>query len=113
MEKLKYTTQKQGFDISVSWENEHCSVYDCFDETEEQYKKMISNLEFGVDYHVIIKVAASKAGIELGNDYLGSVYDSCHPEEMVSQGLHGHLDDMIANAICEAEQTLVKLGVPQ
>ena len=109
MEKLLYTTKKEGFDISFSWEYEQSSIYDCFDETEEQFQKMLRNLESGIDYHVVIRVTASKEGVELGNDYLGSVYDSCHPEEMIKQGLHGYLDDMINSAVSEAKDNLTNL----
>ena len=59
------------FDIIVDWTYEHCSVRDCFDETEEQFQEMERRQEAYLDTHYIARVRAMYDGVEMGSASLG------------------------------------------
>jgi hypothetical protein len=98
------------FDIIVDWTYEHCSVRDCFEETEEQYAEMERRQEAYLDTHYIARVRAMYDGVEMGSSSLGSCYAyDCSPEEDINNGINGYLEDMIEEAVDQARDEAVRM----
>ena len=98
------------FDIIVDWTYEHCSVRDCFDETEEQYAEMERRLNADIDTHFIARVRAMYDGVEMGSAHLGSCYAyNCSPEDDINDGIGGYLEDMIEEAVDQAREEAVRM----
>ena len=98
------------FDIIVDWTYEHCSVRDCFDETEEKFQEMERRQEAYLDTHYIARVRAMYDGVEMGSAYLGSCYAyDCSPEDDINDGIGGYLEDMIEEAVDEAQKEAVRM----
>ena len=98
------------FDIIVDWTYEHCSVRDCFDETEEQYAEMERRQEAYLDTHYIARVRAMYDGVEMGSDYLGSCYAyDCTPEDDINDGIGGYLEQMVEEAVNQAREEAVRM----
>ena len=98
------------FDIIVDWTYEHCSVRDCFDETEEQFQEMERRQEAHLDTHYIARVRAMYDGVEMGCATLGSCYAyDCSPEDDINNGINGYLEDMIEEAVDEAQTEAVRM----
>ena len=109
-----FTTVKEfryaEFDIIVDWTYEDCSVRDCFDETEEEFAEMERRLNAHLDTHYIARVRALYDGKEMGAASLGSCYAyNCSPEDDINDGIGGYLEDMIAEAVDEAENEAVRM----
>ena len=98
------------FDIIVDWTYEHCSVRDCFDETEEQFLEMERRQEAHLDTHYIARVRAMYDGVEMGCAVLGSCYAyDCSPEDDINDGIGGYLEDMIEEAVDQAREEAVRM----
>ena len=98
------------FDIIVDWTYEHCSVRDCFDETEEQFQEMERRQEAHLDTHYIARVRAMYDGVEMGCAHLGSCYAyNCSPEDDINDGIGGYLEDMIEEAVDQAREEAVRM----
>jgi len=98
------------FDIIVDWTYEHCSVRDCFDETEEQFLEMERRQEAHLDTHYIARVRAMYDGVEMGCATLGSCYAyDCSPEDDINDGIGGYLEDMIEEAVDYARAEAVRM----
>ena len=98
------------FDIIVDWTYEHCSVRDCFDETEEQFQEMERRQEAHLDTHYIARVRAMYDGVEMGSSSLGSCYAyDCSPEDDINDGIGGYLEDMIEEAVDDARAEAVRM----
>jgi hypothetical protein len=98
------------FDIIVDWTYEHCSVRDCFDETEEQFQEMERRQEAYLDTHYIARVRAMYDGVEMGSSSLGSCYAyDCSPEDDINNGIGGYLEDMIEEAVDDARTEAVRM----
>src|SRR6056300_1586155 len=98
------------FNIIVDWTYEHCSVRDCFDETEEQFQEMERRQEAHLDTHYIARVRAMYDGVEMGVAHLGSCYAyDCSPEDDINDGIGGYLEDMIEEAVDEARSEAVAM----
>lgn len=98
------------FDIIVDWTYEHCSVRDCFDETEEQFQEMERRQEAYLDTHYIARVRAMYDGVEMGSAHLGSCYAyDCSPEDDINDGIGGYLEDMIEEAVDQARTEAVRM----
>jgi len=98
------------FDIIVDWTYEHCSVRDCFDETEEQFQEMERRQEAYLDTHYIARVRAMYDGVEMGRSSLGSCYAyDCSPEDDINDGIGGYLEDMIEEAVDDARTEAVRM----
>ena len=111
---MYYTTAKEfkyaNFDIIVDWTYEDCSIRDMFEETEEQYAEMERRLEAGIDTHYVARVRAMYDGVEMGVAHLGSCYAyDCSPEEDINNGISGYLEDMIEEAVDEAQGEAVRM----
>jgi hypothetical protein len=111
---MYYTTVKEfkqdQFDVIVDWTYEHCSVRDCFDETEEQYAEMERRLNDYTDTHYIARVRAMYDGVEMGCATLGSCYAyDCDPEDDINDGIGGYLEDMIDEAMDQARTEAVAM----
>lgn len=111
MYKMAQKDKRDGFDINYYWEYEDTNIRDILEDTEEEYLKIERKINAGQLFHVYIKVAASRAGIELGSEYLHCCLDSVTPELMVEEGLYGNLDELVDMAICEARKTIDALVV--
>ena len=98
------------FDVIVDWTYEHCSVRDCFDETEEQFQEMERRQEAHLDTHYIARVRAMYDGVEMGCATLGSCYAyDCSPEDDINDGIGGYLEDMIEEAVDQARTEAVAM----
>ena len=98
------------FDIIVDWTYEHCSVRDCFDETEEQFQEMERRLNAYLDTHYITRVRAMYDGVEMGCATLGSCYAyDCSPEDDINEGIGGYLADMVDEAVDQARTEAVAM----
>jgi len=111
---MYYTTAKEfkyaNFDIIVDWTYEDCSIRGCFEETEEQYAEMERRLDQGIDTHYVARVRAMYDGVEMGCSYLGSCYAyDCSPEDDINDGIGGYLEDMIEEAVDEAQAEAVRM----
>ena len=114
MFNTSYYTVKEfkyaNFDIIVDWTYEDCSVRDCFDETEEQYAEMERRQEAYLDTHYIARVRAMYDGVEMGCATLGSCYAyDCSPEDDINDGIGGYLEDMIEEAVDQAQTEAVRM----
>jgi hypothetical protein len=111
---MYYTTAKEfryaNFDIIVDWTYEDESIRDCFDETEEQYAEMERRQEAYLDTHYIARIRAMYDGVEMGCATLGSCYAyDCSPEDDINDGIGGYLEDMIEEAVDEAQSEAVRM----
>jgi hypothetical protein len=109
-----YTTVKEfkvdQFDVIVDWTYEDCSVRDCFDETEEEFREMERRLDNEIDTHYIARVRAMYDGVEMGVDHLGSCYArDCSPEDDINAGIGGYLEDMVDQAVDQARNEAVAM----
>jgi hypothetical protein len=109
-----YTTAKEfkvdQFDVIVDWTYEDCSVRDCFDETEEEFREMERRLDNEIDTHYIARVRAMYDGVEMGVDHLGSCYArDCSPEDDINDGIGGYLADMVDQAVDQARNEAVAM----
>jgi hypothetical protein len=109
-----YTTAKEfkvdQFDVIVDWTYEDCSVRDCFDETEEEFREMERRLDNEIDTHYIARVRAMYDGVEMGVDHLGSCYArDCSPEDDINAGIGGYLADMVDQAVDQARNEAVAM----
>ena len=99
-----------NFDIIVDWTYETCSVRDCFDETEEEFLEMERRLDAHLDTHYVARVRAMYDGVEMGCAVLGSCYArDCSPEDDINDGIGGYLEDMIEEAVDEAQNEAVRM----
>jgi hypothetical protein len=111
---MYYTTAKEfkyaNFDIIVDWTYEDCSIRGCFAETEEQYAEMERRLDAGIDTHYMARVRAMYDGVEMGCAHLGSCYAyDCSPEDDINNGIGGYLEDIIEEAVDEAQGEAVRM----
>jgi hypothetical protein len=111
---MYYTTAKEfkyaNFDIIVDWTYEDESIRGCFEESEEQYAEMERRLEAGIDTHYIARVRAMYDGVEMGSAHLGSCYAyDCSPEDDINNGIGGYLEDIIEEAVDEAQGEAVRM----
>jgi hypothetical protein len=109
-----YTTVKEfkyaEFDVIIDWTYEDCSVRDCFDETEEEFREMERRLDNEIDTHYIARVRAMYDGVEMGVDHLGSCYArDCYPEDDINDGIGGYLEGMIEEAVDQARTEAVRM----
>lgn len=109
-----YTTVKEfkvdQFDVIVDWTYEDCSVRDCFDETEEEFREMERRQEAHLDTHYIARVRAMYDGVEMGSSHLGSCYArDCSPEDDINEGIGGYLEDMVDEAVDQARTEAVAM----
>ena len=109
-----YTTVKEfkvdQFDVIVDWTYEDCSVRDCFDETEEEFREMERRQEAHLDTHYIARVRAMYDGVEMGSSHLGSCYArDCSPEDDINEGIGGYLEDMVDEAVDQARNEAVAM----
>jgi hypothetical protein len=104
------TFKQDQFDVIVDWTYEHCSVRDCFDETEEQYAEMERRQNAHLDTHYIARVRAMYDGVEMGCATLGSCYAyDCDPEDDINNGISGYLEDMVDEAMDQARTEAVAM----
>ena len=103
---------KDGFQLLVSIAAEDRSAEDCFGFDEcgtDAHAETIRQIESGELLHFTASVEASKAGIILGTDYLGSnTAESL--EQWIERDGDGYLPQMIGQAIGEAQNTLKRLN---
>ena len=109
-----YTTVKEfryaEFNVIIDWTYEDCSVRDCFDETEEEFREMERRLDNEIDTHYIARVRAMYDDVEMGSSHLGSCYAyNCSPEDDINDGIGGYLEDMIEEAVDQARTEAVRM----
>ncbi len=94
----------EGFQISVKFEPDYTYTQDDLGDDKETIRAVNSG-ELEV-YN--IEVIASKAGIELGHDYLG-LNISCYDQLLDDFISNGYKEDMISNALEEARDKIREL----
>lgn len=99
-----HTERREEFDIAFYALPEDEAPEDCFDEEGDETAKAIREGRY--DWFCAC-VTASRAGIELGVDYLGACcYDSASDFPTDS----GYYEGMVSTAISEARLTLARLN---
>ena len=98
-------TRKVGpFKLILDWTYEDMPLGDAFDETVSDIDEMIDRCQNGTDTHYIARVRAMYDGVEMGSSALGSCYASgMEPDDDMREGIGGYLEDMIDEALKEAE----------
>jgi hypothetical protein len=98
-------TQEHGpFSVVLDWTYEDAPIESCFDETVEDFDKMRRRLNDGTDTHYVARVRVMYDGVEMGEETLGSCYAyGCEPEDDMKAGIGGYLEDMIAEAMEQAQ----------
>lgn len=103
-QELLHTEIQDGFEINLYALPEYDSP-DWDFENEEEKAQLLKRIDRGQVLWFCAKVTASKAGVELGSDYLGGCcYDSI--EQFTSDGYYA---DMKATAINEAKAKIQEL----
>lgn len=100
--ELISTTEIDGFEIKFYAMPEDTHPNDCFDDDGET----AAAIHAGEYEWFIACVTASKAGIELGSDYLGGCCYSCAADFMEEL----YFEDMATAAINEAREKLAELA---
>lgn len=104
---MSIITHKDGFKLELVALEEHESISSHF-EDEKDADEMAKLVDAGELMWFCALVMASKEGILLGDAYLGCcLYASL--EDFVKDS--GYYDSMCDEAIAEAKQSLIKLGV--
>jgi hypothetical protein len=97
------TFTREGFDIRFAVFPEMVHPNDHFDDDGETARRIAAG-----DYEwFVAMVTASKNGVELAEEYLGGCCYSTF-EEFMEEG--GYFDDMVAEAISVAKQTISELN---
>jgi hypothetical protein len=102
-----FTTAKtftQGlFEIIVDWAHEDTPLSYVF-ETEEEIAEHAKRCNDYTDTHYMARVRAMYDGKEFGSDNLGSCYAyNCSPETAIENGIDGYLEQMVKQAVAEAQ----------
>ena len=103
-----HETTNEGFDIVVSVAPETDDPRDHFAyENEEDNERIIMDIDSGALDWFMVRVQAFRAGVLLGEDYLGAC---CYraAEDFITPG-GGYYQDMINQATEDAESTLKSL----
>ena len=111
---MYYQTVKEfryaNFDIIVDWTYEDAAIRDCFDDEVSDVAEMERRCNAHLDTHYIARVRAMYDGVEMGTAYLGSCYAyDCSPEDDINDGIGGYLEDMIEEAVDEAQAAAVQM----
>ena len=103
-----HETTHEGFDIVVSVAPETDDPRDHFAyENEEDNERIITDIDSGALDWFVVRVQAFRAGVLLGEDYLGACcYRSV--EDFITPG-EGYYQDMVDQVTCEAKDTLKAL----
>ena len=107
-EELIHEEERGGFTIRFYAEPEDLSPRDEFMiEDGSDDEETIRKIENGTYAWFCAHVVASKAGVELGDDYLGACcYESA--QAFVTPG-EGYWEDMVANALDQAKAKFAEL----
>lgn len=106
-EELAHEEVREGFTIRLYLCEEDMSPSDSFDYEEEDMADLLEKIDRGVYLWFMAKVTASKAGVELGADYLGGCcYESA--EDFMAEG--GYWEDMVSEALEEARKKITELA---
>jgi len=96
-----------GFDIVCAVTPEDTHPRDSFDETPEDMAEMCRKIDLGLLDWFVVRVQAYRCGVLLGESYLGgNLYNNAR--EFVTES-GGYYDDLIFEAIGEANKTLNSL----
>jgi hypothetical protein len=99
-----------NFDIIVDWTYEHCALEDVFDPEVSNIEEMARRCNAHLDTHYIARVRAMYDGVEMGSAHLGSCYAyDCSPEDDINAGISGYLEDMIEEAVDQAQSEAVRM----
>ena len=103
------TFQKDQFTVEIAWCYEDLPLSEVF-ETEEEIETHQKRCEDYTDTHYVCRVRALYEGNEMGSDYLGSCYAlGCSPDEDIQNGIGGQREDMIKNAVAEAQSACLQM----
>jgi hypothetical protein len=106
-EELAHTEERDGFTIKLYLCEDDTAIADSFDDSVHDVADLEDKVRRGVYLWFCAKVTASKAGVELGCDYLGAcMYESA--SDFMAEG--GYYEDMVSRAIDEARAKLAELA---
>lgn len=106
--ELHHTEQHEGFVIKLYTAPEEDSPKDYFASGDAAADaEILRNIEEGLYEWFVVKVTASKAGIELGEDYLGGC---CYSSVAGFMTPGGYWPDMRSQVIESAKAKLIELG---
>ena len=101
-----HTEDTRGFHIVFSVTPEDSHPRDCFDLTEEELKDLCDKIDRGLYAWFDARIDVYQQGILLGSDFLGGcLYET--PMHFVKES--EYYDDMINNAIADANHSLEKI----
>ena len=103
-----HTHNEKGFEIYFEALDEDITLEECLpDDTPAQIRGLKTRINNGNVVYFCAKVSAHKAGIELGDAYLGAcIYDSY---EQFYEAKNDYFADLVAEAITEAEEQVAAL----
>ena len=101
-----HTEDTRGFHVIFSVSPEFSHPRDCFDLTDEELADLCDKIDRGLYAWFDARVEVYQQGILLGSDFLGGcLYET--PMHFVKES--EYYDDMVNNAIQDAEHSLEKL----
>ena len=101
-----HTEDTRGFHVVFSVTPEDSHPRDCFDLTEEELKDLCDKIDRGLYAWFDARIDVYQDGMLLGSDFLGGcLYET--PMHFVKES--EYYDDMINNAIADAEHSLIKI----
>ncbi len=103
-----HTEEREGFDIAFYACEEDESPRGQFqNEDGSDDEELLAKIADGTYAWFCTKVTASKAGVELGVDWLG---ECCYESAAAFVREEGYYPDMVARAIADARQTLADMN---
>jgi len=101
-----HTDDLRGFHVVFSVTHEDAHPRDVFDDSESEIAELCDKIDRGLYVWFCARIEVYQQGILLGSDYLGCcLYEDA--KQFVTES--GYYDDMVNNAIAEAESNLNKL----
>jgi hypothetical protein len=99
------TIERDGFQIIVDRTWEDCHPRDLFDDSVSDIKEICEKIDRGIWEWFVLRVRVMLDGREFGSSYLGGcLYED--PTEVLRDGV---VEDLIAEALRESREELVKL----
>jgi hypothetical protein len=103
------TVKVGNFDVEIAWAYEDLPLSYVF-ETAEEIAEHSERCAKYLDTHYVARARALYDGKEMGSDYLGSCYAyDCDPKDDIENGISGYLDQMINDAVSQAQDEAVAM----
>lgn len=103
--EIVHTEEREGFTVNLSFGPEDMQP-DWDFESEAGRQEVLRKIDAGILLWFVARVTVSKAGVELGSDYLGGC---CYESVEQFMELDGYYPGMVNQAMAEARATMAKL----